>query len=265
MGDVSFRVIQISDTHLFADTEGILLGVNTEESFQAVIDLLQREAGKIDLIIHSGDLSHDGKDAAYVRIANALKVFNVPVYCVPGNHDNVNVMTHVYPRGRISSDRHIVLKNWHLILLNSQIPGKVAGHLDLSQLQYLQHCLQAYPEHHAIVLFHHQPVPVGSRWLDKIGLQNANELWSILSRYRSMNTILFGHVHQEFEQVVQGIKCYSVPSTCIQFKRKQDYFGLEKLPPAYRWVELYPNGDLETGVCRSADYVGVFDKNAKGY
>lgn len=259
------RIIQISDMHLLADTQAELLGVKTQASFEAVLDLLQREGGNIDLIILSGDISQDGSDAAYRRLTDMIKVFRVPVYCVPGNHDDIAVMSRVFPLAPVSTHRHIMLKEWQVILLNSQKTGAVEGLLDDAQLAFMENCLQDYPEHHAIVLLHHQPVSIGSQWLDKLGLTNAEQLWKTLSRYPKVNTVLFGHVHQEFEQVVHGIKCYSVPSTCIQFKRKQNHFGLEKLSPGCRWIDLYENGYLETGVLRTPEYVGFFDENAKGY
>lgn len=265
MGNPPLRIIQISDTHLYADPLKALLGVPSQKSLEAVIQLLQKEAGPIDLILHSGDLSQDGSEASYIRLAEMLKIFNVPVYCVPGNHDNAKVMNVLYPRETISNHKHIVLKNWHMILLNSQKPGAVEGYLDSTQLQYLQHCLQAYPEHQAVIVFHHQPVPVGAQWLDNLGLTNADEFWETISHYPKVNTILFGHVHQEFERTVNGVYCCSPPATCFQFKRQQDTFGLEDLPQGYRWVHLYENGRVESGVKRLAHYIGEFDAQAKGY
>ncbi len=261
---VPFRLIQISDIHLFADAKRDLLGVKTEDSFQAVIDLLHQHEKHMDLILLSGDIAQDNSHDAYVRVAQALESFHVPVYCVPGNHDDPHTMAKVYPLATISNERHIVLKNWHIILLNSQRHQAVEGNFAESELIYLQRCLQKYPEHHAIIVFHHQPVPVGSKWLDNLGLKNAKEFWRVVKQYPKVHTVLFGHVHQEFETMVEGIKCYAVPSTCIQFKC-QDAFKLENLPPGYRWVDLYEDGKLVTGVRRAANYVGVYDPHAKGY
>lgn len=265
MGSEPLKIIQISDMHLFADTEGELLGVKTQESFQAVIDFLQIEAEKMDLILLSGDLSQDASEMSYRRIANSLKIFNVPIYCVPGNHDNVSRMTAVYPLEQVLDVHHIVLKHWHLILLNSQKLGAIGGHLANSQLNFMQECLQAYPDHYGIIVFHHQPLVVGCKWLDHIGLSNADEFWQKISHYPKVNTILFGHVHQEFEQEKNRIKCYSAPSTCFQFKRNQNHFGLENLAPGYRWIHLYEDGHLETGIKRIAQYIGKFESKAKGY
>ena len=265
MRGMLFRFIQISDIHLFQDQNGALLGVKTQDSFQAVIDLLKQEKESIHFILLSGDLSQDHSKSAYLRLADMLKPFHVPVYCIPGNHDDPKMMEHIYPCEPILNDKHIILKNWQIILLNSQKSGEVCGYLDEAQFKHLERCLKAYPKHHSIVVFHHHPMLVGCKWLDPIGLTNAGEFWKVIAKYANVHTVLFGHIHQEFEQKINNIPCYATPSTCIQFKRKHDAFALEKLPPGYRWVELYEDGSLKTDVKRTKEYVGVFDVDAKGY
>ena len=105
MDDLPLRIIQISDTHVFGGKNKELLGVKTQESFDAVVDLLQQE--KMDLIILSGDLSQDGSIDSYRYVASRMKAFNVPVYFVPGNHDDVKVMASVYPLNNISNHKHV--------------------------------------------------------------------------------------------------------------------------------------------------------------
>jgi len=259
------NILQISDIHIYADKKAELLGVKTLDSFQGVTALIKKNNVNPDVIILSGDLSQDGTEASYLHIAEQLQEFNVPVYYVPGNHDDPKVLTRIFPRNNISSHKHVVLKSWQLILLNSQKIGAVEGFLDRSQLNFLQHCLQRYSEHHALVILHHPPVPVGSAWLDKIGLSNPKEFWDIAMRYPKLAAVAFGHVHQEFSQKVNGIQCYAVPATCVQFKTQQHDFALENLPPGYRLFELSDNGALQTSVYRCAEYVGKFLEQAQGY
>ena len=259
------RILQVSDAHLFADPDKELLGVNTQASFQAVCDKILSEEATAQLILLSGDLSQDNSKASYQRLAEMLKPLGKPVYYVPGNHDDPKLMKQLFPLENISNHKHIVLNNWQIILLNSQKSGAVEGLLYDSQLTYLQNCLQAYPEHHAIIVFHHPPVPVGCEWLDNLGLKNAKVFWKIIANYPNVNTVLFGHVHQVYEHGMDDINCYSAPSTCFQFKRKQNEFSLENIPPGYRWLDLHEDGRLETGVNRIKQYIGKFDVNAKGY
>lgn len=265
MDETPLKIVQISDTHLYADPEKALLGVKTEESFAAVVKHIQQEIPKFDLLIHSGDLSQDASLASYQRAAEILKPLQVPIYYVPGNHDDDKVMLQVYPQHTIQNHRHILLKNWQFILLDSHVPGAVHGHLNEEQLSYLQQCLEKYPEQHAIIVFHHQPVEIDAGWLNKLGLHNAKTFWEIVARYPQVKAVLFGHIHQACTQMINDVPCFGTPSTCIQFKCNQNEFGIEKIPPGYRWLELYTDGTIKTEVCRLPEYIGWFDGDAKGY
>ncbi len=259
------RIVQISDIHLYGDKQQNLLGVKTFESFVAVVNLLKADKNKPDMIILTGDMAQDHSEQAYRNMVDVLKEFTVPIYFVAGNHDNPDIIERLFPMNNISDKKNIVFDHWNIILLNSQIPGRVEGCLNVSQLNYMQACLQAYPHHHAIVMFHHQPIPVGSTWLDQYILTNANEFWRLVKNFPQLRTIFFGHVHQVHEGQKQGVNYYSAPATCIQFMRKSHDFALENLNPGYRWIELSPEGELKTGISRVANYVGTFQADAKGY
>lgn len=258
------RIVQISDTHLFAEKEKALLGVRPQESLEALLDLLKKDPFPPSLLILSGDLSQDGLEASYIRLASMLKNLSIPTYYVPGNHDNLEIMQKVFPRNMIFSDRHIILKNWQIILLDSHQPNEVPGFLTPKELAFLEHCLQAHSAP-AIIVFHHQPVPTHSAWLDNLGLKNADQFWEILHTYSNAHTVLFGHIHQEIVGEKNGIDYYSTPSTCIQFKKNSDKFALDKVAPSYRWINLFPNSKLETGLKSLDRYIGIFKSEATGY
>jgi Icc protein len=57
---------------------------------------------------------------------------------------------------------------------------------------------------------------------------------------------LFGHVHQEFDENLSGIRIIGTPSTCRQFKPGSDQFVLDDRPPAYRRVSLHGDGSLSS-------------------
>jgi Icc protein len=132
-------------------------------------------------------------------------------------------------------------------------------------MEYMQACLAKYPHHQGIAVFHHQPIPVRSAWLDQYVLANASEFWRTVRDFPQLKTILFGHVHQVHEGQKQGVHYYSAPATCIQFMRNRNDFALENLNPGYRWLDLSPSGDFRTGIVRVPHYVGTFQANAKGY
>jgi 3',5'-cyclic-AMP phosphodiesterase len=240
MSDEPIRIVQITDTHVLADREGTLLGVKTQKSFDAVLELIKQKEEKIDYILHTGDITQDSKPDSYIRVAQSLNQLNLPAYCVPGNHDDAEMMRKIYPQGHTRYESQLIHDNWQIILLNTQKSKMVAGYLKEKELALLE-------------------------WLDNLGLKNAEAFWEIVMRYSQINAIFFGHIHQEFSQLVHGIKCFSAPSTCIQFKPYQANFLLDHVPPGYRWIDLYPDGSIQTGVNRIATYVGEFQKDAKGY
>lgn len=259
------RFVQLSDTHVCAEQQATLLGVPTYASLDAVVTMLQQHREDYDFIIHSGDLSQDYSLRSYQDVATCIDRLEKPIYFVPGNHDDPFIMAQVFPVGHWLQDKQIVCEHWQIILLNSQKRKSVEGYLDEEQLAYLDACVCQYPDKHALVVFHHHPVPVGAAWLDRLGVENAEQFWQQVSRYPSVKAVFFGHVHQEHVCTVGHIQCYSVPSTCIQFKRHQDAFGLAPLPPGCRVASLHADGSIETQILRVNHYIGHFDEKATGY
>lgn len=134
----ALRVIQISDTHLYANQDKTLLGVNTYNSFSATIDLLKSDKTTPDLIILTGDLSQDDSEIAYQTIVKTFQVFSAPVHYVPGNHDDKEMMTRVLSSANLSQAKQIVLDQWQFILLNSQKPKAVEGYLARTELDFFR-------------------------------------------------------------------------------------------------------------------------------
>jgi Icc protein len=259
MAKLLHQIVQISDCHLFYDIKQSLLGVNPYESLLATLALIKTEKPDLSLLLISGDLSQDDSKSSYQLLLDIFKKELFPIYAVPGNHDDLTIMNTLFPK------KHILLDQWQIILLNSQKTGFVEGLLADSELQFLKDCLEKYPKHNAIVMFHHQPMPVKDKWLDNIGLKNADVFWNTIEPFKNVKAVLFGHVHQEFNGTKESIACYGVPSTCIQFKRNRKDFALDNIPPGFRWIELYDDGTLKTGVTRLSKYIGTFEKDAKGY
>lgn len=250
---------------MFADHDEELLGVNTQKSFLAVLEHIKRHESDIDFILHSGDISQDGSPESYQYLAEQMQQFDCPVYFVPGNHDYPTHLAKSYPLDPVSTDKHIVLDDWQLILLDSQIPGSVPGELKTSQFLFIEECLTTHPDHEAIIVFHHQPVPINTQWLDPLGVQNKDTLWNFLANYPIVTKVLFGHIHQHVEQKVNKVDVYSVPSTCIQFKPDVVEFALDHIPQGYRVVTLGAKGEFKTEVKRLPSYIGNFDEDATGY
>lgn len=249
----ALRFIQITDTHLFDRADGTLRGLNTAETLAAVVAAVRARESRIDGILATGDLSHDGGTPSYRRLIGLLAPLNAPVYCIPGNHDALGVFGCVLKGSRVHSGGRLLAGDWQLIFLDTAVPGATHGHLRPAELARLDAALSEHPQRHALICLHHQPVPVGSAWMDRIMLDNAEAFFAVIDMHPNVRGILWGHVHQTFDAMRNGVRLLASPSTCIQFRPGCDDFTLDEPRPGYRWLELRADGSLTTGVEYLAD------------
>lgn len=260
------RVVQLSDCHLFADREGKLLGLNTQFSLERVLDLIRAEQPDIDLMLATGDLSQDASYDSYKRLNDALETFDSPCYWLEGNHDKPAPMLEALKDQRAKvSPCTTNIGNWTIVMLDSTIPDDVPGELYDDDIAFLDHSLKTAKGDHIMVCLHHHPVPIGCRWLDTQVVASADRFFEVIDQYPKVRTVIWGHIHQEYDGERNGVKLYAVPSTCVQFKPFSDDFAVEKLPPGYRWFDLHEDGRIDTGVSRVQNIEFEVDFSVKGY
>jgi 3',5'-cyclic-AMP phosphodiesterase len=260
----TLRVLQITDTHLYAEPQGRLLGVDTAESFHSVIDAVHRCDWCPDLILATGDLVHDATPKGYRQLAQVLDGFHVPVHCLPGNHDVPQVMREHLFGQRVDTPQVVDNGDWRIVMLDSVVVGEVGGHLADSELAMLEQALST-TRRHVLVTLHHQPIPVGSRWIDDMGLDNGERLLRLIDAHPQVRGVLWGHVHQSFDRVENGIRWMASPSTCVQFAPHSDGFALDEEAPGFRLLALTPDGSIHSEVIRTLDMPSGLDMASGGY
>lgn len=244
------ELLHLTDTHLYADPARALRGVDTGRSLAAVADAVQRDPRwPPTAILATGDLAEDETEAAYGRLRTLLEPLGRPVYCLPGNHDDPRAMHAVLDAAPFSMQREIALDDWRVLMLHSRVAGSAAGRLGEAELARLDAMLAADRTRHVLVCVHHQPVPMGSRWLDRHLIADADALFARLDAHGSVRGVLWGHVHQPFDAMRGGIRLLATPSTCGQFRPGSDDFAVDDRPPAWRWLTLQPDGTVSTRLC----------------
>ena len=263
--DKHLKVLQLTDSHLYADPSRCLLGINTLETFDQVLAQALHERGVPDLLLATGDLVHDASDSGYKRLLGRLKLTGIPTYCLPGNHDLPKKMKQILNHENVHTLPSVQSKGWSLIFLDSTIPGNESGNLDKDQLELLQLLLEAHTDKHTLICMHHHPLPVGSRWMDTMVLKNPDSFFGLLADHPQVKAVLCGHIHQNFEGEHQGVRLIGSPSTCVQFVPGQDDFAIDACPPGYRWLNLLPNGEIETGLGLLPEIPSGLDLASMGY
>lgn len=261
----AIHLLQVSDMHLYADPDGCLLGQNTRKTFEAVIALAQSRHWPPDAILLTGDLVHDEQLIGYRWLKDRLDQLAVPYFCIPGNHDRVDLIAGYLDPHAIESLRVTQLKHWDIVLLDSSIPYEEGGYLCPHILTGLDQHLARRPQRNTLICLHHQPIPMQSEWLDTMMVENRDDFLAIVERHPQVRAVAWGHVHQAMTTARGALHLLSVPSTCIQFLPGNDDFALDTATPGYRWLDLHADGTLETGVERIAAYPDPLTLTNSGY
>lgn len=261
------RLVQITDTHLFADPCRQLLGVVTEQSFQSVLQAVVALRPPADLLVLTGDLSQDGSQASYRRLRQHLSCIDIDTYWLPGNHDHLSVMENELSGDRLHPEKRIVRQGWVCILVNSRLPGQDWGYLSDEALAQLRQDLEFAQQHelHVLVSLHHPPFCVDSHWLDGTALQQPERLFDVLDDFNHIKLVIFGHIHQDFHRIRRRVDYLSCPSTCIQFRPGSQDFDLDVIPPAFRQIWLYGDGRFSTQLVRVPAALQQPNLAIKGY
>lgn len=249
--DGTVTVLQLSDCHLFAGNRGELLGINTRDSFAAVLEAVMAQQRQYDFVAVTGDISQDYSAESYKVFASMIKVLGAKVFFLPGNHDDGPLMYRMLGDMGVYTAKRMICGKWQFLFLNSEVYGMAHGWAQRQDLEYVCHCARERGDLFTAVCIHHLPLMVGSYWLDTQTLHNQNEFAAFVNPMPQIRLVLSGHVHQEVDTMADHIRYIASPSTSIQFAPHSESFEIDGCRgPGWRWLYLHTDGTLDTEVCR---------------
>jgi len=235
-------VLQLSDSHLAEDPQARYRGQLPDANLAGLREAIKQLSP--DAIVLSGDVSEDASPASYWRMGGFVRDLAPKIAWIPGNHDERDVMAGVFEELGFEAGPIIGLGGWQITLLDSAWPNRPEGELTGERLAVLEGLAGDRP---ALVFVHHQPLPVGSPWIDKYPLVEPDRLWEKLAD-KPVKAVAFGHVHQVYEGERDGIACLSAPSTAANGVREAPKFTPGDQRPSARWFRLWPDGRWESGI-----------------
>jgi Icc protein len=223
---------------------GELRGTVTADSLQTVLDHYLAGDWRAHCALVTGDLIQDDTAEAYDHFRELLLPLKLRVHCVPGNHDVPELMQPVCTEPPFSYCAREEIGDWLLVGIDSFVEGTPGGSVSPEEMDRLSGIVANSPAKHVMVFVHHPPVPMGSDWLDSVGLDNGEEFLVCLHTLERVRVLAFGHVHQDYDSVHHGIRILATPSTCRQFQPRSEKFAVDDRPPAYRRIELHADGNV---------------------
>ena len=247
------RVLHLTDPHLFADRLGSLRGAVTFDTLNSVLTHFRESGSAADFVALTGDIVHDDSAEAYAHCRNLVSSLGLPVVCVPGNHDVPELMRDILSEPPFTCCGSLETGSWLIMGIDSYSKDRAGGKIVESELHRMEETIAASRSEHVMICLHHPPVPMQSKWLDSVGLDNGDEFLARAVATDRVRLVIFGHVHQHYDATHAGIRLIATPSTCRQFLPRADEFAVDDKPPAYRWIELSPDGHVDVELVWVAD------------
>ncbi len=212
-----FLLAQISDLHLGEPARD---GSDPEGCLRAVVKTLRRLPDPPDAVLVSGDLAEHGKPKEYRLAAKVIGKLGVPIYALPGNHDDRATLREVLGlpgEGEAPLDYAVDLGPLRLVVIDSMIPGEDRGGFDPDRLARLDAELGASPKP-AIVAMHHPPLTTAMVDWDGVNLPlpERQALAAVIARHPQVKAIVAGHLHRVAVSSLAGRPVLAAPSTFLQ-------------------------------------------------
>ncbi len=242
-------IVQISDTHL-VEPGDLTLGVAPmADKLRRVVAHINGLEPQPDVVLVTGDITHDGRLAQAQLAAGILAGLRAPFYVIGGNHDTRETLWQVFGGGAIPSRNgdligYRINAPINLIGLDSTVAGASGGRIGPEQLAWLKRMLDDRP---TLVFMHHPPVKVSILETDHDGFEGSAALEALIREHPNVLRILCGHIHLTTHAAWAGTIVSTAPSIGMALRRdlsmtKPSAFYLS--PPAYLLHHMTDHGTL---------------------
>jgi Icc protein len=243
-------IAQISDTHIALDTPDARQRINDFERAIADINALDPAP---DLIVHTGDIVHNGRPEEYAQAATVLATACVPVYVMIGNKDDrMNLLTAFAGREYLPPDTEFidyVIEKYpvRLIAVDTLNTRSNKGDFCIERARRLTAMINVETTKPIAVFAHHPPfvVPVGPDPINFETLQMMERLRQTLAESGRVIAVISGHVHRGIASHVGSIPATAMPSIATTLRRGE-YPPHMKTLPVYHIHRFDPTWGLAT-------------------
>ncbi len=237
-------IAQISDTHIALDTSDADQRMRDFEAAVADINTLEPLP---DVIIHSGDIVHNGRQDEYAQAVSIMAKARAPVYVMVGNKDNrANLREAFSPCGYLGANSGFIdyaIDDYpvRLIVLDTLNPGSNKGDFCRERINRFIDLIDAGYSKPIAVFTHHPPfeVSVGPDPFHFETPDIMSELRRALQHSDRVVAIFSGHVHRAASGHVERIPATVMPCIATTL-RKGDYPVGMKTRPIYHLHRFDP-------------------------
>ncbi|UST53471.1 phosphodiesterase [Comamonadaceae bacterium OTU4NAUVB1] len=266
-------LVQLTDPHIREPGRLAYGRIDTAPYLRRAVQSVLRLRQRPDAVVVTGDLSDFGRAAEYAHLAELLAPLAMPVYLMPGNHDDRDQLRRSFPtHGHLGAGGGFVqygvkVGGLRLITLDTCVPGHSHGSLDAQRLDWLARELAACRGEPVIIAMHHPPFRTLIGHMDDIGLREGGaELEALVARHPNVERVICGHLHRAIDVRFGGTIASTSPAPGHQVALDLDpsapsAWMLE--PPGFR-LHAWDGQRLVTHLCASGTFDGPYPFHENG-
>lgn len=240
-------LVQLTDTHI--ETPGKLLygKVDTARHLQESVQEINAMQPQPDLVMVTGDLVEVPNEASYDHFARLIEPLQAPVYLLPGNHDDPQVMLEMFGDTPMFPAVHATIQYAiddfpvRILALNSHFQGSELPDFGAHRLHWLQQTL-ADADQPTLLAIHHPPMKTGIGFIDMVGATWYAGITRLVQQHPQVQLVICGHGHSDLVGRIGTVPVYMAGSTAHQLiaARVRDQapaFDDRRAPPVlHHWL-----------------------------
>ena len=172
-------LLQLSDLHIREPGRLAYGRIDTAPFLARAVQNILELPQQPDAIVITGDLTDFGRPQEYAHLRALLAPLPMPVYLLPGNHDDRAQLRAAFADHTYLGDDGFVQYSVpvgpiQLIALDTVVPGASGGSLCSERLDWLQAELAHHRGRPVVIAMHHPPFQTLIGHMDEIGLDHGS-------------------------------------------------------------------------------------------
>lgn len=244
-------IFQISDFHFQIENE------RSVANLQKVLKSINEQDIRPDIILITGDITHQQEYASYQEVFKLLSTLGAPVYCITGNNDSSSGLMRAlreylpqHPQSEMTDALQYVVDDYpfQIITLDSFAENMTSGEVDKERLNWLEQKLINNSEHKPVLVMVHQFTAPNA-------LNRPTQPWfeafnRIIAEHRdTVKLVVSGHLHASLSASVNGVRFISAFSTnwnsILDFKDHGNDIRDYSRPVGYL-IHYFNNGEFSS-------------------
>jgi Icc protein len=247
-------LVQITDTHV-VERGTLLYGMaDTARHLAESVAEVNAMRPRPDGVLMTGDLVEHPGPVTYSHFRDLISPLEMPVYLMPGNHDDPEIMwgyfrdTRMFPAKPPHFQYVIEDYPFRVLMLNSHYDNSELPYFGERRQDWLAEQLQA-SDKPTLIAIHHPPFRTGIEFIDMVGAQWFEAMGEIVAQHPQVLKIICGHGHLDLQGRLARVPVQMVGAIAHQLiaGRVLDVapsFDNVRVPPMlHHWLD----GDIVSG------------------